>query len=167
MPIAYPQSRRVPLNPGGQNWVIGGGQFWVVFSKVFPDNSPYQHPETIRALFAALRVLDAYRDKPSRPSRKSDQSLSTIEHEEFELTPQQEDIYLQLKLWRSKKAQEEGIPSYVIAHNSVMKRMVVLPVTCTADLLTIKGFGEKRTRKYGEEILAVFDHTIAQDENTP
>ena len=134
--------------------------------EVFPDSGPYQHPETILA-FADLNALDAYRDKPSRPARKSDQSSRSIEYEEFELTPQQEAMYLQLKQWRSKKAQEEGIPVYVISHNSVMKRMVILPVTCTADLLTIKGFGEKRTLKYGEEILAVFSQTIGQDDNIP
>lgn len=134
--------------------------------EVFPDNSPYKHPETIRALFAALSTLDAHRDKPIRPARNKDKSSSSIEDEEIELTPQQEAIYEQLKLWRSKKAHEEGFASYMIMHNSQMKRMAALPITSTDDLLTIKGFGEKRTQKYGAEILAVVAQAIGQDEKT-
>lgn len=135
--------------------------------EVFPDNSPYQHPETIRALFAALSALDAYRDKPSRPARNRDQSSRPIEDEEIKLTPQQDAIYERLKQWRNKKAHEEGLASFMILRNSQMKRMVALPVTCTADLLTITGFGEKRMQKYGVEILAVVTQTIGQDEKTP
>lgn len=29
-----------------------------ITGEVFPDNSPYQHPQIIRALFAAVRVLE-------------------------------------------------------------------------------------------------------------
>ena len=126
--------------------------------EVFPDNSPYQHPETIRALFTALSTLDAHREKPIRP---------VSNEEEIELTPQQKITSEQLKQWRSKKAHEEGFASFMILHNSQMKRMVALPVTCTADLLTIKGFGEKRTQKYGEEILAIVTQAIDHNEKTP
>lgn len=135
--------------------------------EVFPDNSPYQHPETIRALFAALSTLDAHRDKPSRPTRNKNNSSPSIEDEKIELTPQQEAIYEQLKQWRSRKAHEEGFASYMLMHNSQMKRMVALPITSTDDLLTIKGFGEKRTQKYGAEILAVVTQAIGQNEKAP
>lgn len=134
--------------------------------EVFPDNSPYQHPETIRALFTALSTLDAHRNKPSRPTRNTDQSTPSIKDKEIELTPQQEIIYEQLKEWRSKKAHEEGLASYMILHNSQMKQIVAMPITCTDDLLTIKSFGEKRTQKYGAEILVVVTQAIGQDEKT-
>lgn len=133
--------------------------------EAFHDDSPYQHPETIRALFTALSTLDAYRDMASRHARNWDHPSSPAEHEEIELTPQQEEIYERLRQWRSKKAHDEGFASFMILHNSQMKQMVALPVTCTADLLTIKGFGEKRTKKYGDEILAVVNRATDQSEN--
>lgn len=123
--------------------------------EVFLDNSPYEHPETIRALFTAISMLNAHQGN----TRSEDNG--NIEDEEIELTPQQEAIYEQLRQWRSKKAHEEKIPSFMILHNSHLKGLIVaLPISSIDDLLTIKGFGGKRTLKYGEEILKIVTESI-------
>lgn len=124
--------------------------------EAFPDNSPYQHPQTVRALFTAVKALEFYRDAQVRRRRSGPPEPSgAVEEGDLELTPQQETLYEKLKHWRNGKALKMGFPPFTIVNNAQLKRMVTMPVTCTADLLTIKGFGEKRTQTYGEEILAL------------
>lgn len=123
--------------------------------EAFPDNSPYQHPQTVRALFTAVKALESYRDAQVRRHGSAAEPSIAVEEEELELTPQQQTLYEKLKHWRNGKALKMGIPPFAIANNAQLKRMVTIPVTGTADLLTIKGFGGKRTQTYGEEILAL------------
>jgi hypothetical protein len=39
--------------------------------EVFPDDSPYQHPQVVRALFTALKVLDRQEQLEQREQRES------------------------------------------------------------------------------------------------
>jgi superfamily II DNA helicase RecQ len=71
------------------------------------------------------------------------------------LSAEEEQVFVRLKRWRNERAMQEGIPPYMIAHNAWLKAMVRLPVQTKDDLLRIKGFGERRTQKFGDEILAV------------
>jgi superfamily II DNA helicase RecQ len=45
----------------------------------------------------------------------------------------------------------------MIAHNDSLMQIAILQVKSKEDLLKIKGFGEKRAEKYGDEILRVLD----------
>jgi hypothetical protein len=55
---------------------------------------------------------------------------------------------------------QEGLKPYMIAHNAWLKAMVKLPVQTLDDFLGIKGFGEKRVRKYGDEILHILNGDV-------
>jgi superfamily II DNA helicase RecQ len=88
-----------------------------------------------------------------------DQPLGTGEEHEGEedivLTPDEEMDYEDLKKWRNERANQDGFPPFIIAHNIWLKKMVKLPVRTREDLSRIKGFGQKRTEKYGEDILRI------------
>ena len=71
------------------------------------------------------------------------------------LTKEEENIYSNLKRWRNFKSLEEGIPLFAIAHNRMLKQMILLPINKIDDFQQIKGFGEKRTKRYGEDILEI------------
>jgi len=43
----------------------------------------------------------------------------------------------------------------MMAHNDSLMQIAILQVKNKEDLLQIKGFGEKRAEKYGDEILRV------------
>ena len=123
--------------------------------EALPEDSPYQNPLTLRALFAAIRSLEFSRDAQTRQRRNSPKPSVPVKQEELGLTPQQETLYEMLKHWRNDKALQMSVPPFVVARNVHLKEMVTMPARYADDLLAIQGFGEKRTQAYGEDILAL------------
>jgi len=78
------------------------------------------------------------------------------------LTPEQENKFNLLKQWRNDRANEDGLPPYMIAQNESLMQIAAARIEKVEDFLNIKGFGEKRAQKYGEEILNILnaDSTI-------
>ncbi|HEX8369551.1 MAG TPA: HRDC domain-containing protein [Pyrinomonadaceae bacterium] len=78
------------------------------------------------------------------------------------LTPEQENIFNLLKQWRNDRANQDGLPPYMIAQNESLVQIAAARLETIEDFLGIKGFGEKRAQKYGEEILNILhaDSTI-------
>jgi superfamily II DNA helicase RecQ len=78
------------------------------------------------------------------------------------LSPEQENKFNLLKQWRNERAAEDGLPPYMIAQNESLMQIAAARIEKVEDFLDIKGFGEKRAQKYGEEILNILraDSTI-------
>ena len=60
-----------------------------------------------------------------------------------------------LKAWRRERADAEGVPPYVVAHDSQLAAVAELRPRTLDALRAIKGFGPKKVEKYGEEILGI------------
>lgn len=73
------------------------------------------------------------------------------------MTPEQEIGFNALKKWRNELAARDGLAPYMIAHNESLMNIAALPIRAKEDLLQVTGFGEKRTEKYGDEILQVLE----------
>lgn len=58
-----------------------------------------------------------------------------------------------LKKWRAEKAQALKMPQYLICHNSELISIARMRPTQIEDLTKIKGFGDLKQLKYGDEIL--------------
>ena len=83
---------------------------------------------------------------------KSGRKIPVVEQE---LTNVEEEKFLALKSWRNNKAKSLNLPQYMISYNSELKAIAVKkPKTITA-LRKIKGFGDIKTAKFGEEIIAL------------
>lgn len=68
-------------------------------------------------------------------------------------------IYESLKAWRKEVAQSQKIPPYTVLHDATLKEIAAfLPDTPSA-LRTVKGIGEHKLEKYGEEILSLLKAT--------
>lgn len=72
-----------------------------------------------------------------------------------ELDPAHQQIYDKLRHWRSTQAQTEGVPVYVVAHNSMLQQIAQRGVRSREELLDIARFGPKRVEKYGDAIMDV------------
>ncbi len=59
------------------------------------------------------------------------------------------------------------MPPYMIANNRQIARMVKLRAKSKADLGKVKGVGEARINKYGEDILKILSENLVNDENAP
>ncbi len=64
-------------------------------------------------------------------------------------------LYQALREWRWQKAKAEGVPPYVIAHDAQLAAIADAPPSTPEELTQIKGFGPRKTERYGEEILAL------------
>ena len=73
------------------------------------------------------------------------------------LNSQQKELYNSLKQWRLEKSQNQKIASYTICHNSELLNAILCEAKTPADLRSIKGFGELKVEKYGDEILSIIN----------
>jgi superfamily II DNA helicase RecQ len=101
-------------------------------------------------------VMVHYKEKNSnlRLDIPADDQNATNEQD---LNPEQKVFYQTLKLWRTNKAKELKIPSYLICHNSELLNAILRETKTPTDLRKIKGFGELKVEKYGDEILSVLN----------
>jgi ATP-dependent DNA helicase RecQ len=59
-----------------------------------------------------------------------------------------------LREWRRKTAREQGMPAYIVLHDSSLDEICRLQPRSLAELLTITGIGERKADLYGQRILA-------------
>jgi len=65
------------------------------------------------------------------------------------------EVFQSLKEWRTNKAAKENVPAYQVLHQKTLVQIAVnLPDTLT-DLQKIKGIGDKLTKRYGDELVAM------------
>ncbi|MBI4645290.1 MAG: HRDC domain-containing protein [Bacteroidia bacterium] len=69
------------------------------------------------------------------------------------LNAEEEHKFKILKQWRFDKASKQDIPAYMVCSNAELVSLVKAPVTTLADIAKIKGFGEQKITKYGQEII--------------
>lgn len=133
-------------------------EFWsiVVFyeegettSQSFPKNQSFakvrNFPERIQT--EDYQPVKTLTDKPVK--------AESVAPEPIVLTAEQEKSYAALRNWRNEQASQTGLAPYMIAHNDSLMQIAILQIKSKEDLLQIKGFGEKRAEKYGDEILKV------------
>ncbi|MGE5701998.1 MAG: DNA helicase RecQ [Clostridia bacterium] len=65
----------------------------------------------------------------------------------------EDELFEQLRDLRKRISQREGVPPYVIFHDSTLKELCSLRPTDKRAMLTIKGVGESKFEKYGQEFL--------------
>ncbi len=71
------------------------------------------------------------------------------------LSPEDFNIFAQLREWRKVQATEDGTPVYTIFTNEQLAKIVENRVTSKAGLLEIDGVGEGKISKYGLAVLKV------------
>lgn len=75
--------------------------------------------------------------------------------QEADLDLEQLEILKNLKQWRSEKAYQLKVSNFLICHNSELINIVVQKPSSISELRRIKGFGNLKSDKYGDDILTV------------
>lgn len=90
-------------------------------------------------------------NKKSKPTSKRDKKA----------TPNANDsLWQALKNKRLKLAQEQGVPPYVIFHDSSLNEMHEKKPRTLAEFATISGVGQSKLQRYGEEFLKVIEEHL-------
>jgi ATP-dependent DNA helicase RecQ len=58
-----------------------------------------------------------------------------------------------IREWRREMSKEQGVPAYIVMHDSSLEDLCRRRPTSLAGLLGISGFGERKTELYGQSIL--------------
>lgn len=75
-----------------------------------------------------------------------------------DLTQDQIEKYQQLKKWRNALANQRDVKPFIICHNSHLIQIAVQHPQAQSDFQWIKGFGEKRTQQYADEIIQLLEN---------
>jgi hypothetical protein len=65
------------------------------------------------------------------------------------------ELYLALKAWRESKADELDVPIYMVFPQKALYDLLLKLPTTMVDLRQIKGFGDKKLRQFGPEIIDI------------
>lgn len=69
--------------------------------------------------------------------------------------PPDASLYEALRLWRLAESKGQGIPPYVIFHDSVLREIASLKPATLDELAQVKGVGASKLERYGRNVLGV------------
>ena len=101
-------------------------------------------------------ILVFYDQKTTREPR-TQQSDKVSFPLDTELTDSEQKIFEAFKIWRQTKANELNLPAYMICSNAELISLVKTRPETIEQLIKIKGFGEQKIAKFGDEIIAVLN----------
>lgn len=83
---------------------------------------------------------------------------ASLERKSFEdLSIKDQQVYLYLKEWRTNKAEKLQQKNYMICHNSELIDLAMYKPSNLDELQQIKGFGQQKVEKFGDDILAILN----------
>lgn len=69
--------------------------------------------------------------------------------------PYDPELFLRLKQWRADRAREDKVSAFIIAHNTLLEELARRKPQSAQAMLGVKGFGQSKLDKYGEELLSI------------
>ena len=63
-------------------------------------------------------------------------------------------MYAALKRWRLERAKADGVPAYVVFHNSTLAEVAARRPKTLNELGPVLGVGPAKLERYGEDVLA-------------
>ena len=66
-------------------------------------------------------------------------------------------VWEELRTWRLERAREDGVPPFVVFHDTVLRRIADARPATLAELSQISGVGPAKLERYGDELLAVVE----------
>ncbi|WP_195430074.1 DNA helicase RecQ [Clostridium sp. D46t1_190503_E9] len=88
---------------------------------------------------------------------KSQEKVICKLSEDIEEKIENKDLFNKLKLWRKEKANILGIKPYIIFSDSTLIELANKIPKDKDELLSIRGMGEKKFEKYGDEVLNIIN----------
>jgi ATP-dependent DNA helicase RecQ len=99
------------------------------------------------------------RDRPPAAGRRSKRPVETPP----EMETGDAALFQALRAERSRLAREQGVPPYVIFHDSTLMALASRRPRNFADLIDVPGMGQKKIERYGATVLAVLAAAAVTD----
>lgn len=123
----------------------------------------YLRAKAMAAIDEADKVTTTRSTKATRSTKSTGSKASATGANPFSDAPISEQdiahpvLYNKLRQWRKETADEEGIPAFMVMHTKVLIAISNEMPTTTRELAAVKGFGPKKTQKYGEAVLNIIN----------
>jgi ATP-dependent DNA helicase RecQ len=62
-----------------------------------------------------------------------------------------------LRQWRLGRSRDDGVPAFVVLHDSTLRELAIVQPRSHGELATIKGLGPAKLERYGDDLLAVIE----------
>jgi ATP-dependent DNA helicase RecQ len=93
------------------------------------------------------------RREPERVASAPATRTARAKAEQVELTADQQPVFERLRQWRAATAREQGVPAYVIFHDTTLRQIAGMRPTTLDELSKVSGVGENKLASYGQDIL--------------
>jgi len=101
-------------------------------------------------------VIVYFKDNDDESQIQRNKSTEKYEiTESDELDDYEKRLFTALKNWRIDRSKFEGLTPFLICHNTELMSVAKRKPQNLEQLYEIKGFGEHKIAKYGEEIIAI------------
>lgn len=77
------------------------------------------------------------------------------EEEVKKATTVDSELLSKLKDWRTRRARTDGVPAYIIAHDSLLQDLAIHKPQTNQQLMRMPGIGPRKLNTYGPELLAI------------
>ena len=124
------------------------GSWYVGSVKVGADSVE----ELDKVIDSTVTFLHAKMDKMNKRDFKPAASLSPVS---IELNYEESKLFEKLRSMRMDLSRAENLPPYVVAHDSVLKRLAKVKPMSKEEMIEVEGIGEKNFDKYGVYFLKV------------
>jgi len=106
------------------------------------------------AVLKGARSLTLRSDPPKVTKRRvrGDQSAARAAIAE-DLPPEALERFEALRQWRAGVAREQGVPAYVIFHDSTLRQIAIVQPTDLDALTSVNGVGASKLERYGQAVL--------------
>jgi ATP-dependent DNA helicase RecQ len=64
-------------------------------------------------------------------------------------------LVAELRAWRATRAREDGVPAFVVMHDTTLDELAARRPRSKGELAAVKGFGPTKLERYGTELLAL------------
>ncbi len=70
-------------------------------------------------------------------------------------SPEAAGLFEALRQWRAGEAKTQGVPPYVIFHDTTLREIAAVRPDSLGELGEVKGVGASKLVRYGDQVLAV------------
>ncbi len=95
--------------------------------------------------------------KPARSQRPATRSSSWRAELTADMSAEQLACWERLRAWRTEKAKLDGVPAYVIFHDSTLVELACAEINGVQSLRAVSGIGARKFERFGEELLQVIE----------
>lgn len=108
-----------------------------------------------------LLLVVHYRPHPEVAASERSRSRKHRPDPAAKLSPPERQLYEVLRAWRLSRSEAERVPVFVIFDNKQLATLASQKPSSRAELLAVRGIGDKKAARYGQDVLRV----IAEAEN--